>query len=190
MIKQILDLIFPRFGTKFEDTYLGDLSQFKSFWKDDTFVCGKYFLLKNFVHRAKFDGEFSIAQEFADLIILQTKNLEKPHLITFVPPDPKRFSQRGYHLPQKIAQSLSKKLSIPFEEICTKIKHTATQVGLNKQARIENLKQVFEAKKTDQKIIWLIDDVVTTGTTLSEVEKAILLTNPNSQVVKIVVTSG
>jgi ComF family protein len=167
---------------------LGDLSQFKSFWKDSVFVCGEYFLLKDFVHRAKFEGEFAIATEFANLII--SKVLPLPDLITAVPPDPKRFNQRGYHLPYKIAQRLAQKLELTFEEIASKTKHTQTQVGLNKQERVDNLKQVFEAKKTHAKIIWLIDDVVTTGTTLTQVKKAILQKNPNARIIKIVITSS
>ena len=187
MFNLILDLLFPRFGKDFKTGYLGDLRQFKSFQREDIFVCGKYFLLKDFIHRAKFEGEFAIATEFADLIIC--KNLNLPDLITAVPPDPVRLGQRGYHLPYKIAKSLGHKLNLPFEEIATKIKHTQSQIDLDKQKRIGNLKQVFCAKKTDKKNIWLIDDVATTGTTLQEVEKAILLANPSSKIVKIVISS-
>ena len=46
MFNLLLDLLFPRFRQNFENSYLGDLSQFKSFWKDDVFICGEYFCSK------------------------------------------------------------------------------------------------------------------------------------------------
>lgn len=54
------------------------------------------------------------------------------------------------------------------ETLLKRVRHTATQVNLTAQERAENVKHAFSAGNAEGKNILLLDDVRTTGATLSE----------------------
>ena len=64
----------------------------------------------------------------------------------------------------------------PAYDLLIKIKDTPTQVNLKHEERLTNLKGAFEANKKYNikgKTILLCDDVITTGSTLSECAKVL-----------------
>ena len=69
-----------------------------------------------------------------------------------------------------MAETIAKKLDLKCQEVFEKVKDTKFQVGLKKDQRQENLKNAFEVKKAPEEII-IVDDVITTGTTISELVK-------------------
>ncbi len=140
--------------------------------------------IKNLIHRSKFNGEFAIAREMSELLLIKFKqtglNIEN-FLVTFVPPDPQRFIERGYHIPHQIATSFSTKLGLSCREVFVKTKSTPSQTQLDAESRITNLNQTFIVKKgslTDIQHLLIIDDVTTTGATLLECKRAIQEYNP------------
>jgi hypothetical protein len=143
-----------------------------------------YSLLK----KAKIDGLWDFSSDCAIIINNRIeKHLSLNHkntIILFTPPDPKRLKLRGYHLPQKIVKRLNKFHFYSFYSIFYKHKHTTSQTELNKIEREKNLSNIFkinndEFAKLKQKIISskellnliIIDDVISTGSTLNELEK-------------------
>jgi len=140
--------------------------------------------IQNLIHRSKFNGEFAIAREMSELLVMKLQQTElniENFLITFVPPDPKRFIERGYHIPHQIATSFSAKLGLSCREVFIKIKSTPSQTQLDARSRIINLNQTFIVKENAlngiQNLL-IIDDVTTTGTTLLECKRAIQEYNP------------
>lgn len=87
-----------------------------------------------------------------------------------VPLHRKRLKERGYNQSARFAEGLSEKLNVPvLENNLTRARHTATQTKKSRFARFENMKDVFEIKFDEQlkgKHILLVDDTVTTGSTL------------------------
>lgn len=80
-----------------------------------------------------------------------------------------RLRKRGYNQSEILAKSLSKKLKIPVVNILKRTKDTKTQFKLSKLEREENIKGAFEVtKKVKNLNILLVDDIVTTGSTLKE----------------------
>ncbi len=80
-----------------------------------------------------------------------------------------KFKKRGYNQSEILAKALSKKLNIPMQDLLTRVKDTKSQFKLTKDERKENIKGVFELKYPKiPKNIFLIDDVVTTGSTLKQ----------------------
>lgn len=83
----------------------------------------------------------------------------------------KKLKKRGYNQSEILAKELGKKLNIPVLDILKRIRGTKTQVGLKVEERKENIKDAFQIdsqfKIHDSRMI-LIDDVVTTGSTLLE----------------------
>ena len=86
----------------------------------------------------------------------------------------KRIS-RGYNPPQILAWELSKKFDKPFiPNLLIKKKITKNQVGLTKKERKKNILGSFELNKNfnvQDKVILLVDDVITTGATSGECTK-------------------
>ncbi len=87
-------------------------------------------------------------------------------------------NQRGYNQSLKFAEGISKVLSIPIiRNNLIRIRHTSTQTKMTREERLVNLKNAFAVKNPqlfEGKHILLVDDVLTTGTTLLECGKKIL----------------
>ena len=94
-----------------------------------------------------------------------------------VPLHPKKLYQRGYNQSEILAKGISNIISKPVNnDNLIRIKNTETQTKKSKKARIENVKSAFSIKDItlfDNKNILLIDDVMTTSSTLIECMKEI-----------------
>jgi len=94
-----------------------------------------------------------------------------------IPLTAQRLRQRGYNQSLLLANGLSKKLLIPVLECLIRKKETKPQVGLHKNERKTNVKDAFVIKKQYEKnsldTAFLIDDVLTTGSTLAEAAKVL-----------------
>lgn len=91
-------------------------------------------------------------------------------LITSVPLHASRLRQRGYNQSDEWARGISETTKIPFRNdlLVRKLK-TKTQTKRSKLGRWENVSEVFELKakgSIEGKRILLVDDVVTTGSTI------------------------
>ncbi len=89
-------------------------------------------------------------------------------IITSIPGDYWRCLKRGVDLPALLAQELSKRNGIEFRtDLLKKRRNPDRQQQLNKDARKENMKDVFWASPELQgKNILVIDDIITTGNTI------------------------
>lgn len=147
------------------------------------FFCLEYWPeVQDLLQRAKFEGEFAIIYDLAKLVFEVLKKDKEVNfdcsLLTFVPPDPQRGLQRGYHLPKLLALDLAKKLKITCLDLTYKVFSTPSQSLLQRDLRLKNLVNVFKLKPVNLDLnnfekIYILDDVLTTGTTLNEVAKTI-----------------
>ncbi|MDA3943150.1 MAG: phosphoribosyltransferase family protein [Bacteroidetes bacterium] len=87
-----------------------------------------------------------------------------------VPLHPKRQHQRGYNQSEVIAQGISNTFPVPIAaDVLYRAVATTTQTRKSRQARWENVKHIFAIKNEEKLIgkhILLLDDVITTGSTL------------------------
>jgi predicted amidophosphoribosyltransferase len=76
-----------------------------------------------------------------------------------------------------LAKSLANELWIPMLKLASKKSYTVSQLHLNREERKKNLKWVFCVEDLSQIPNWstflLVDDVTTTGSTLSELVKTV-----------------
>ncbi len=82
----------------------------------------------------------------------------------------RKENERGFNQSELLAKIVSQTMKIPFtKKLLVKNHPTTAQVTLKKKERIENQQQVFSVPYTvlPQTTIFLIDDVCTTGATLS-----------------------
>ena len=92
-------------------------------------------------------------------------------IIVPVPLHPTRQRERGFNQASLLAESLSAQISTPAKPLLERIRYTTTQTALDRAERMENLHNAFRLRKNADVRglrVLLIDDVLTTGSTLSE----------------------
>jgi ComF family protein len=92
-------------------------------------------------------------------------------VIVSVPLHPTRQRERGFNQAQLLAELLSARISVPCKLVLERIRYTTTQTALDRAERMENLHNAFRLRKNADVRglnVLLIDDVLTTGSTLSE----------------------
>ena len=92
-------------------------------------------------------------------------------IIVPVPLHPARQRERGFNQALLLAQLLSAHTSIPCRPLLKRIRYTTTQTALDRSERMENLHNAFRLRQNVDVRglrVLLIDDVLTTGSTLSE----------------------
>ena len=135
--------------------------------------------LSTLIHRFKFQRAFWLDRTLARLLLLAVFNAKREHGLTLpdvilpVPLHHFRHWRRGYNQSDLITYWLSKWLKIPCNNnLLKRTKHTPTQRGLTAKARRQNLKNAFAIKREiTYRRVALIDDVITTGSTLNEIAK-------------------
>lgn len=88
-----------------------------------------------------------------------------------VPLHPARERDRGFNQATLLAELLSAATSIPLSAMLERIRYTTTQTAYDRAERMENLHDAFRLRKNAdvrESRVLLIDDVLTTGSTLSE----------------------
>ena len=137
--------------------------------------------LSSLIHRFKFQKQFWLDRSLSRLLYLavrearRTHGLSLPQAIIPVPLYHFRQWQRGYNQADLLANWLSRWCDVPnCNHVVKRIKHTHTQRGLTAKDRRHNLKNAFAVnikKPFPYERVALVDDVITTGSTLAEIAK-------------------
>ncbi|MCK4635331.1 MAG: ComF family protein [Candidatus Moranbacteria bacterium] len=129
-------------------------------------------LLKKSIHHFKYKFIEKISEPLALLIAQALQNSEHPipDLIIPVPLHKQRLRWRGFNQSESLARDLDLKIPIVTNSLIRK-NNTIPQVKMkNRKQRLENLNDAFCVENPEiikNKKILLIDDIITTGTTLS-----------------------
>jgi len=114
--------------------------------------------------------------------LLESSNLKKVDGIIPVPLHPSKKRKRGYNQAAIIAGALSEKLKVPLvKETLIRVKRTQSLAQIGYDERWREVDQAFEFNKPlpkEMKHILLVDDVITTGATLTACANALLKKNP------------
>ena len=130
------------------------------------------------IYQLKFSGNTAIARAIAEMAypLLDNPDYKACDMIVPVPLYWKRQQQRGYNQSEVLAKMLSRYLKIPVKTPLKRIRHTTRQATLSREERLKNLKGAFAVPKQPTvagKKILLIDDVLTTGSTLHACAEAL-----------------
>lgn len=139
------------------------------------FVYEKDKELQQIIHGLKYDGKFRIGIFLGKLIAKELGRQIYDWKIDFIIPVPLhnlKRAERGYNQSVFIAKGINSVLNIPIRSRSIKRhRFTETQTNLGQIERKENLKNAFSCKRRNTlkgKTILLLDDVITTGVTISE----------------------
>ena len=125
------------------------------------------------VHRYKFPGNPSYGRPFG-LLMAQCAldGLKEPvDLVTWVPLSRTRRKQRGFDQAELLARTAAGELGVPVRPLLEKVQNNGPQYHLEDEAaRRANVQGVYRLREKDLSglRILLVDDVVTTGSTLGE----------------------
>ena len=126
----------------------------------------------------KYQGRFELASLFASLLAKQWQIVSSRlsvDLVLSVPLHVSKWQLRGYNQAHLIAMPFSQLLQLPYQGAALiRIKKNVSQVGQNGKQRRNNLANAFALRQPltkNIKHVMLVDDVLTTGSTASEISK-------------------
>jgi len=106
---------------------------------------------------------------------LVAERLPRPEaeILAFVPADPQRLGERGHHPAERLARALGRRWDMRCEPILIRTGRSERQRGLSLPERRRNVVGVFAARRQVSDSIVLVDDVYTTGATVSAAASAL-----------------
>ncbi|WP_396183300.1 ComF family protein [Flavobacterium sp.] len=138
-------------------------------------------IVQELIHNLKYKNRQEIGTLLGEWYAEDLKNIHAELFFDAIIPVPlhkKRMQERGYNQMTTFGQAISKSLQIPLcENILHRDSYAKTQSKKNFLERTETKKSVFDVDFTEKdhhKHYLLIDDVITTGSTLEQCGKAIL----------------
>ncbi len=131
-------------------------------------------VVQELVHAFKYRGTSRLARFFAEQIAdcaTTIPALSEADALVPVPLHRTRFRERGYNQAEMLARSLALIILKPvYVEALRRIRYTAQQAKLSAAQRTANIRGAFQAETSfvsGRKLV-LVDDVLTTGSTLNE----------------------
>lgn len=129
--------------------------------------------IKHLIIELKFKKKLINAYLLGKLLAQAAHKNTLPDFLLPVPLHKSRLRKRGFNQAMELCHVLSKELSIPIlSQLITKTKATTPQSDLSAEQRKQNLHASFRLVKSPPTgSIAIIDDVITTGTTVNEITK-------------------
>jgi competence protein ComFC len=133
--------------------------------------------LRSAIHRLKYLRDIGLGEALSNhLIELYNVYQWKVDMVVPVPLSTKRHKERGYNQSSLLGRPLALSIQRPFRtDMLLKNRETHTQVGLNAADRKRNVDGAYSAhpNQVNGKTILVIDDVTTTGSTISACAQAL-----------------
>jgi len=129
--------------------------------------------MQHLMHQFKYKGKSKIGNLLGNIAagqLLESSSYRNLDAIIPVPLHKKRLRKRGYNQSAHFAYGIAEKMNIPvIEDNLVRVRATETQTHRSRFLRFENMQEVFTILDPDalkNKYVLLVDDVITTGSTL------------------------
>lgn len=145
--------------------------------------------VRNALMQFKYHHNVSLAEVLAEFIIASVKKRAQAHaahipanaVFLAVPLHAKKERTRGFNQSELLASRIAHNLSMPFLQTNTlvRVHHTAPQAQTgSREKRIKNMDHAFKineasAQEIKNRLIILVDDIATTGSTLNDAARAL-----------------
>ena len=131
--------------------------------------------MQRIIHSLKYENNFRVGEILGRMLghkLLNDIKSPSPDLILPVPLHHLKKSERGYNQSFYISKGVNKILNLALNDKSAKrIKYTETQTSMNIKERERNIAGAFQVRSSKSiagKNILIIDDVITSGNTVSE----------------------
>jgi ComF family protein len=133
--------------------------------------------LRGAVIQFKYHGEWARARHLSERLVVALAHTQHADALIPVPLHAARLRQRGFNQSLLLAQQAGGLLGVEVKEALVRTRQTDAQINLGAEQRIANVAGAFAVQPhirlADLSIV-LIDDVVTTGSTLSACAEALI----------------
>lgn len=139
--------------------------------------CAYAYPLDRLIQRFKYAGNLAAAPLLADLMLPAIAREPKPDLIVPMPLSRERLRERGFNQSLELARLLAAATDVPLApEACVRVRHGAAQSALPWASRARNVRGAFVCvEDMSGRSVAIVDDVLTTGATLTELARALRL---------------
>jgi len=137
--------------------------------------------VQRLIHQFKYQGKKEIGEKAGRLFgqfLAQSETIRTADLIVPVPLHPKKKKKRGYNQSDYFAKGLSESLGIPWSDnVVQRLINSSSQTRRkSRYERWENVRDIFNVGNPElirQKHVLLVDDVITTGSTMEACASAL-----------------
>jgi ComF family protein len=131
--------------------------------------------LDRLIQSFKYAGSLAVAPMLAELMLPLIRTEPLPDLIVAMPLSTERLRERGFNQSLEIARLIGARLGIPVDTAaCIRVRHGEAQSALPLKRRTDNVKGAFVCMADfDGRSVAVVDDVLTTGSTLSELARVL-----------------
>jgi ComF family protein len=128
------------------------------------------FPVDRLIPRLKYHGRLAIAPALAHCIDQALGDAPSPDCVAPMPLHPARIRERGFNHAAAIARELARLRTLPLAlDVCRRVRDTPPQMQLKYDARRRNVRGAFACDDSVRdRHVTIIDDVMTTGTSLDE----------------------
>lgn len=134
-------------------------------------------LIKHFVQQAKFNEHLPYLNLMGELLAQHLKSslTDKPDMLVPVPLHTSRYLDRGFNQSLEMGRLIARKLNIPLNDtLIVRQKKSQSQVSLSAKERQKNVRGIFSnSGRLNGQHVAVIDDVMTSGSTVNEVAKVL-----------------
>ncbi|MBW8329291.1 MAG: ComF family protein [Thiobacillus sp.] len=133
------------------------------------------FPLDRLIPRLKYQGQLAIAPVLGECLLQAVRHAPRPDRLIAMPLHATRIRERGFNHATEIARTVATGLDLPLDlASCRRVRDTPPQMGLKHDARRRNVRGAFACSGEVQgQRVAIVDDVMTTGTSLDELAKTL-----------------
>ncbi|MBU0629889.1 MAG: ComF family protein [Candidatus Margulisbacteria bacterium] len=140
-------------------------------------------VIRSAIQRLKFSKRRRLAEPLGVLLVKYVShtpvlNMREIDTLIPVPLHPRRHKLRGFNQAELLTVSLAKYYDTPAANALVRVKETTPQFDLPRDARLVNVKGAFKVadpRAVYNKRVLLIDDIYTTGATIAECSRSLMI---------------
>ena len=139
---------------------------------------GYAYPIAQLIHRFKYGGSLAHARVLGTLLASYVRDRHTgnwPECVIPVPLHSVRYRARGFNQVIELGRFVTRELAIPMRtDLVERTRYTPEQAGLSRRERRKNLRRVFRTTTKSLPVhVALLDDVITTGSTVNELTRTL-----------------
>lgn len=138
--------------------------------------------------RIKYEGDTSLALRLGQWVGEEAQKMGMAEHIDVLVPVPltaRRMRERGYNQARLLADGIASVMNVPVEDMLVRLHQGTSQTHLSAQERGQNASGIYKAHVPQPfrgKNVAIVDDVMTTGSTMAQCAEEILKDDPTAHI--------